>query len=722
MENARTEADELIDEDYVQCLMSLDTNARASETDHSILSEPPADGPPQNLANDTNRISVSIVKETEATIKEPKEPELGMAFESDEAAKGFYNEYARRLGFPFRVGRSRRSKGAEEVVIMKRFVCSKEGVYRKKQSGEEGMRKRERNSMREGCKAMMEVIRDAPSRWVISKLEKTHNHRLGASNRVGYLRARGTFTDAASASSDSKPNVPDFSNPDYSTFLHQNLFGEGGDVQVLLDYFRKKQSENPDFFYALQVDNSSCVTNALWADARSRAAYRYFGDAVTFDTTYKKNKYMMPVVVFSGLNHHLQPVIFGCALLVEETEFSLVWLFETWLAAMGGRAPVSVITDQNRAVAAAVSKVFPGTHHRLCKWLILSRTKQKLSHLYNSHPTLRAELESCVIESETVNSFEASWVSIIEKYDLRKNSWLQILFNLRQKWVPLYLKETFFGEMLPTQKLETMNDFYKKHFNTRTSLKVFLTQFDLTMASRYEEEVMEDLDSVRRSPALKTASLIEKQAANVYTKAVFSKFQEEFVQSLGYVVQKIRNGGTCKFNVTSDEDSLDTFYVTYNTARKTANCSCKNFEFCGVLCRHIFGVLLIVDPRILPEEYFLKRWSKIAKVDLEPETGCGLVQDSINSRYSDLCIDAVRCGEKGAVTLEMYKDAKEVLQKAYEEIIALEKDANRVVHRDPININEEITIDDAMTDQLQDSERKVTNLLGQLLSSSWSPV
>lgn len=136
MESARTEADELIDEDYVQCLMSLDTNARASETDHSILSAPPADGPPQNLANDTDRISVSIVKETEATIKEPKEPELGMAFESDEAAKGFYNEYARRLGFPFRVGRSRRSKGAEEVVIMKRFVCSKEGVYRKKQSGE----------------------------------------------------------------------------------------------------------------------------------------------------------------------------------------------------------------------------------------------------------------------------------------------------------------------------------------------------------------------------------------------------------------------------------------------------------------------------------------------------------------------------------------------------------------------------------------------------------
>jgi FAR1 DNA-binding domain len=136
MESARGEGDELIDEDYVQCLMSLDTNARASEADQSILSAAPADGQPPNSTNDINGVSVSLIKETEAAVEEPKEPELGMVFESDEAAKGFYNEYARRLGFPFRVGRSRRSKGAEEMVIMKRFVCSKEGVYRKKQSGE----------------------------------------------------------------------------------------------------------------------------------------------------------------------------------------------------------------------------------------------------------------------------------------------------------------------------------------------------------------------------------------------------------------------------------------------------------------------------------------------------------------------------------------------------------------------------------------------------------
>nr|CAD1819725.1 unnamed protein product [Ananas comosus var. bracteatus] len=271
----------------------------------------------------------SEIKEVASiTTGSAKEPEVGMEFESDEAAKTFYNEYARRLGFPFRVGRSRRSKGVEEVLIMKRFVCSKEGVYRKKTSGE-CTRKRERISMREGCKAMMEVVRDS-NRWVISKLEKNHNHHLGTCSRVGYLRARG-FID----NSDKATIVAS----DAMALFRQNAFGEGGDAQGLLDYFKKMQAENPNFFYAIQVENNSCVTNAFWADARARTAYRYFGDAVTFDTTYKKNKYMMPFVTFSGVNHHLQPVIFGCALLVDETEFSFIWLFETWLAAMGGQAP-----------------------------------------------------------------------------------------------------------------------------------------------------------------------------------------------------------------------------------------------------------------------------------------------------------------------------------------------------------------------------------------------
>lgn len=703
METSRTEGDEMIVE-YVECLMSLPINNQPGENENSVLqvSAPPDEPSPIPMG-----IPCQPKDLVQLSMEDPKlEPYLGMEFESDEAAKTFYNEYARRLGFPFRVGRSRRSKGAEEVLIMKRFVCSKEGTYRKKPSGE-GTRKRERVSMREGCRAMMEVIRDS-DRWVVAKLEKAHNHHLGTCSRVGYLRARG-FIDTSEKAG--------ITASDAMTLLRQNAFGEGGDAQGLLDYFKKMQADNPAFFYAIQVDNNSCVTNALWADARARTAYSYFGDAVTFDTTYKKNKYMMPFVTFSGVNHHLQPVIFGCALLIDETEFSFVWLFETWLAAMGGRSPISLVTDQNRAMAAAVAKVFPNTCHRFCKWLILSRSKQKLAHVYSSYPTLRGELERCVIESETIRSFETCWVSIIDKYDLRKNTWLQALFNIRQKWVPVYLKDTFFAEISPSQKLETMNDFYKKYFNTKTSLKVFLIQFELAMASRYDDEAQADMDTLCAKPVLKTASPIEKQAAAVYTRAVFDKFQEEFVESLGYNAYKIKDGLVSKFSVSKDEDSLETFIVIYNTAKKTASCSCKNFEFSGMLCRHILGVFLMVDLRLLLEKYFLRRWTRNAKSgcqvgeqSYEIQSSC---QESTTSRYNDLCQDAIRCAERGAISVEIYKAAKDALDRALAEIVTVERNSGRGAQRDAININEEITLDEAMSDQslhdqsLQDSGRKV---------------
>ncbi|CAA7403947.1 unnamed protein product [Spirodela intermedia] len=688
MEGAKSDGDDLMDDDYVERIL-MEANARPGEevSDDGDHSFPPV-APPLEAAK-------SAAAEPPGTGGGGvAEPFLGMEFESDEAAKNLYNEYARRLGFPFRVGRSRRSKGVQEVLIMKRFVCSKEGVYRKKASGE-GVRKRERISMREGCKAFMEVIRDK-DRWVVSKLETAHTHVLGTCSRAGYLRARG-FIDAAERAT--------IVASDATTLLRQTAFGEGGDAQGLLDYFRRRQAENPGFFYALQVDNRSCVTNAFWADARARTAYACFGDAVTFDTTYKKNKYMLPFVAFSGVNHHLQPVIFGCALLIDETEFSFAWLFETWLEAMGGRQPASLTSDQNRAMAAAVARVFPGTRHRFCKWLILSRTKQKLAGAYASHPTLREELESCVIHSETVRSFESSWVAIVDRYDLRKNTWLQALFNIRQRWVPLYLRDAFFAEVSPAQKLETVNDVYKRYFNTKTSLKVFLTQFELAMAARHEKEAAADCETLLRRPALKTASPIEKQAAEVYTGELFERFQDEFVECLAYNAYKIKDGAVSKYSVARDEDSLDNFVVSLDAGKRAATCSCGKFEFAGILCRHVLGVLLMVDLRVLPDDCFLPRWTRNAKARTSSlGSGAGATatataaaaQGTMASRYNDLCQDAIRLAEKGASSAEVYKVAKAAMDKAFSEILAAESILTRgAAQRDAININEEITIDDA---------------------------
>lgn len=47
--------------------------------------------------------------------------------------------------------------------------------------------------------------------------------------------------------------------------------------------------------------------------------YKHFGDAITFDVTYKANTYRMLLVLIVGVNHHRRTCILVMALIVDET-------------------------------------------------------------------------------------------------------------------------------------------------------------------------------------------------------------------------------------------------------------------------------------------------------------------------------------------------------------------------------------------------------------------
>ena len=57
-----------------------------------------------------------------------------------------------------------------------------------------------------------------------------------------------------------------------------------------------------------------------------------------------------------GLNHHRETVVFGGALLYDETIEFFVWLFETFLEVMFEKKPITIFTDQDAAMSAAIKK------------------------------------------------------------------------------------------------------------------------------------------------------------------------------------------------------------------------------------------------------------------------------------------------------------------------------------------------------------------------------
>ncbi|KAL9436767.1 hypothetical protein AB3S75_022751 [Citrus x aurantiifolia] len=105
-----------------------------------------------------------------------REPCEGMEFDSEEAAKIFYDEYARRVGFVMRVMSCRRSE-RDGRILARRLGCNKEG-YCVSIRGKFGPVRKPRPSTREGCKAMIHVKFDKSGKWMITKFVKEHNHPL----------------------------------------------------------------------------------------------------------------------------------------------------------------------------------------------------------------------------------------------------------------------------------------------------------------------------------------------------------------------------------------------------------------------------------------------------------------------------------------------------------------------------------------------------------------
>lgn len=120
------------------------------------------------------------------------------------------------------------------------------------------------------------------------------------------------------------------------------------DVKKLFKFFADMKAQNENFFSDYQTDSEKRIKNIFWSNASCRAAYADFGDCITFDTTYRSNKYHLPLAVFVGVNNHLQSTIFGVALMGDESIDSFKWVFSTFLECMGGKQPQCILTGMWR--------------------------------------------------------------------------------------------------------------------------------------------------------------------------------------------------------------------------------------------------------------------------------------------------------------------------------------------------------------------------------------
>ncbi|XP_042972798.1 protein FAR1-RELATED SEQUENCE 5-like [Carya illinoinensis] len=282
----------------------------------------------------------------------------------------------------------------------------------------------------------------------------------------------------------------------------------------------------------MDLDDDGRLKNIFWVDPRSRTAYKYFGDVVTFDTTYLTNRYGMPFAPFVGVNHHGQSILLGAALISSEDTETFIWLFQTWLQCMDGVAPKVIITDQDRAMKNAIAIVFPETRHRFCLWHILKKAPEKLGAYAAYKSGLKTELMKCVYDTQTIEEFEKCWSVFINTYDLHENVWLKSLYLERAHWVPVFLKEHFWAGMSTTQRSESMNAFFDGYVHSKTNLKEFVDQFNNALKRKIKNENQAKFLSFSGTIPCVSRSPIEKKFQVLYTNAKFKEVQQQVISVL----------------------------------------------------------------------------------------------------------------------------------------------------------------------------------------------
>ncbi|XP_051143369.1 protein FAR1-RELATED SEQUENCE 3 isoform X2 [Andrographis paniculata] len=598
------------------------------------------------------------------------EPHVGMEFDSEHAAKLFYEDYASHVGFNTRASYNQSNGGS--TVASRDFFCSSNSLNKRAS---------------ENCKALLRIELRGNNKWIVTKFVKEHVHAGVSHNKVHHLKPKKHFAESFNdmdglpsgmmyvsmdgntvspevnnvgkhiSGSGLTPTVKHFNSSCYSPMCSIRRRTLGRDAQNLLDYFKKMQAENPGFYYAIQLDEENRMANAFWVDSRSRTAYSHFGDSVVLEAKYIKNQYNVPLAPFTGVNHHGQIILFGCALLLDESEATYIWLFKTFLAAMNDRAPLSLITDKDRAIQVAVAQVFPDACHRASQWHMLREGQEKMAHVCRMHPTFQVDLYNCINMTETIEEFESYWLSILDKYDLKKNVWLQSMYDARRQWAPVYFRDTIFATAFPSLGYE--NSFFDGYVNQQTTLPMFFRQYERALENSFQREVEADFDTMHTTPVLRTPSPMEKQAANLYTKRIFSKFQEELVETFVYTANRIDGDElNSTYRVAKFEDDNKAYFVSLNIPEMKANCSCKMFEYSGILCRHILTVFTVTNVLTLPSHYILNRWTRNAKTTVLGDD-CNELRghESLTTRYNYLCKEAIRFAEEGATTTETCSSA-----------------------------------------------------------------
>ncbi|KAI8525043.1 hypothetical protein RHMOL_Rhmol13G0197500 [Rhododendron molle] len=282
------------------------------------------------------------------------------------------------------------------------------------------------------------------------------------------------------------------------------------------------------------------------------------------------------------------------------------------------------------------------------------------------------DFSSCVYDYEEEVDFIIAWNQMLEKYELQDNDWLRRMYGIKEKWALVYGKNTFCGDMTTTQRSESMNGVLKKYANYKHDLLQFFHHFQRLIDDRRYEELKANFRATQSTPCLSFPVLILQHAADVFTPEVFKLLNAELCKAWDCNMNQCSEDGTVTTYKVTPQGKSRHHIVTYDSIEGIVSCSCKKFEFGGILCAHAFKVLGSKNVLTIPDKYILKRWTMNAESGNTTTTSASSIQDDpkamMGIRYKELCRLHTHLATRAAESEKAYEIALDGLHKILEEV------------------------------------------------------
>ncbi|XP_043693067.1 protein FAR1-RELATED SEQUENCE 5-like [Telopea speciosissima] len=408
-----------------------------------------------------------------------EKPFIGMQFDQDNEAYEFYNSYRGRLGFSVRKDYINKSKKDKNVTTSRRFVCSKQGIRSKDKRVDDASNSRAET--RTNCAARMGIILLKIGKYECQDFVEEHNHELHLASTTHMMRSQRIISDVHASEIELADNSGIRPKPFFEFMGNQ----AGG--RQSLGYTRA------DHYNYLRTKHQRDL------------------------------KYGEPGSLLRGV------VIFGAALLYDETVESFKWLLETFLESHEKKKPITIFTDQDAALASAISKVLPETCHGLCTWHLMQNGIKHLGNLMKDGSSFLSDLKKCIYQYGEEEQFENSWEQLRFDYQVENGPWLDRIFGLKHKWARCYMKNTFTGGMRSTQLSESINADLKDYTKCTLDIVQFFKHFELVVNDKHANELKAKFDSRNKLPknAYKHTPIMV-HASKVYTPLKFDLFHDEY--------------------------------------------------------------------------------------------------------------------------------------------------------------------------------------------------